>query len=121
MKKKLIIPIIIAIGLLTVAAVTLFYSFYIVEEVQVIDATARFTNATYLGFNVNIDKLSFGSLPADSPAYRNFFVSHSKSYPLHVKIKVEGNLTPYLLLSDKDFILYPNVTEKVGGTVFFPK
>ncbi|HLD18846.1 MAG TPA: hypothetical protein VJB90_02450 [Candidatus Nanoarchaeia archaeon] len=121
MNRRFILIIIVSVILLTVSAVTLFYFFYFIEEVQLINASARYSGGKSLGFNVDLDELSFGSLPANAPGHRNFFISHSKPYPLKVKIMVKGNLSQYLTLSKTDFILSPNVSEKIGGSVKFPQ
>lgn len=74
-----------------------------------------------IGFNPAGDALHFGLVPLLGRSNRNFTISHEYAYPIKVSIRSVGNITPFLIISDNDFILEPNIFKKLRATVIIPK
>ncbi|MEK6967813.1 MAG: hypothetical protein AABX51_04235 [Nanoarchaeota archaeon] len=107
--------------IISIAFTTVLYSFYVVEEIKEINVSASHTNASMLGFNLDPGQISFGSTPTGVLADRAFFVSYDKNYPVRVKIRIVGDISPYISFSKHDFILQPNSTEKINTYLTFTK
>ena len=63
--------------------------------------------ADKVGFNTNTDALYFGRGLPGSGATRTIQLNNSYSYPVMVSITLSGDITPYLSVSDNNFLLEP--------------
>ncbi|UCD03488.1 MAG: hypothetical protein JSW73_03050 [Candidatus Woesearchaeota archaeon] len=111
-KKKVLVIVFLIMILLYIFLPDIYYSFSIVET-RTYGLDFIIPEDNNIGFNPENDSFHMGTVPIDSSSSRKFYLSHNYYHPVKVDIKGIGNITPYIVLSDNNFILEPNVSKKV--------
>ena len=60
------------------------------------------------GFNLDKDKMHFGTLPSGLSSERSIDVVHNFSKTLQVHIVILGNMSSWIMISSSAFLLQPN-------------
>ncbi len=119
--KQLRLAALLLLLAIIIAAVTMtLYFMFSATEVRHIPAWAMVKNESVIGFNVDKTKLTFGSMPYNAPSYRQLIISPDTSRSTRVRIRAEGNISPYLKSDLYDFVLTGNESRKVTLFVEFP-
>jgi len=112
MENKRILAIIFLILLLLLIFVPDLYNSYSVVEIKTIGVDFRVPKGlNVIGFNPDNDSLHLGRIPLNGVGKRNFSLFNDYDYALKVDIKSTGNASPYIFLSDNNFILESNETK----------
>lgn len=119
MKKNKFILLVIIIILAGIGLTNLFYSFYIVKEVRIVDMD--FSVGEKVGINIDTDALHFGTNFPKGSSMRNMIISHEHDCPLKVSIKLYGDFASWMSVSDNDFILDPGESRKISFSVSVPE
>lgn len=115
MKRKInIFIVLIVIFLFIILAGYDYYYSYSIKETKItkMDITIPETSKM-IGVNPDGDALHFGLVPRSSTSQRNFTLYHNYSYALKVDIKSTGNITQFIVVSDNNFILKPNINKSI--------
>jgi len=119
MKLKQLVFLFAIIALVSVALTTLFYSFYIVEDVKVVPMDIKVSD--HIGFNLDTDSMHFGISTSPGYAGRSFILSHDNEKPLRVEIKIYGEMADWVYIKENSFVLEPNVSKEVKFEVYVPE
>jgi hypothetical protein len=104
--------------LLISASLTLFiYSHFIIKDVLFVEAHVEVGD--YVGFNLDTDKLYFGTVFPGGKAERGIIIQHYKTGPSIVTIRVEGDASRWITPKYPAFVLF-NETKEVVFTVHPP-
>jgi len=114
MKLKYLIILIVLIILVIPLLSVIF-----LEEVKTIEATV--TIGDYLGFNIDTDKLYFGTFFAGGSGKRDFQIENYKCDECLVVIKAYGPLAKYLKISDNKFVMKYGENRTVTALVNTPQ
>lgn len=119
MKRKNLIFLLVLVVIATAAAVAIFYSFFVIKEIKTIEMHVKVDD--YVGFNLDTDKLYFGTVMPGGSAKRSIKISNHYGYEIKVKIYTGGIISNWVYLNNTKFILQPNETIDVPFTVNVPK
>ena len=72
----------------------------------------------YLGFNINKQNLTFGTLNPGTSSKKTVFTEYTKNATTYVW--VEGNFSSWVIISPKKFEIEPNQQKEVTFTLFAP-
>ena len=82
----------------------------------------NFTASVYdVGFNLNTDKLYFGTVMPGGSGKRAINIFHNYTYPIKVKIFITGYISNWVKADKTEFTVQPNETINVPFTVNVPK
>lgn len=73
-----------------------------------------------IGFNLDEDAIHFGTVQQDGVGLRDFNLTHGQDEPLRVKIRVKGNITKFLNISETDFVLEKGEIKQINLTIKTP-
>jgi hypothetical protein len=82
------------------------YNIYSIKEVKVLKMHLEINNSK-LGFNAGTDALYFGKTYAGSTVKRIINITNEYDFPISVSIKVTGNISEFITISQNDFIVQP--------------
>ena len=119
MKRKHLFFLLILAILATAAAIAIFYSFYVIKEVKTIDMHVKVED--YVGFNLDTDKLYFGTVMPGGSAKRSISIFHNYTYPVKVKIFIQGYISNWVKADKTEFTVQPNEKLDVPFNVYVPK
>ncbi len=114
---KLILLLLVAAAI-SVGMTSYFYALCVVQEVLVVEAHAEVGD--YVGFNLDTDKLYFGTVFPGGTSERAIFVSHYKKEPAFVTVSVKGPMADWIEANPNKFLIY-NGTREVMFRVTPPK
>lgn len=115
--RSLIILIMISM-LICISAVSIFYNFYIIDEVKT--GKMDLTVGEVFGFNLDTDMLHFGIVPPEVSSTKIINVLNNKLHPLLVYFKARGDFKDWVYFDDNYFILSPNETKEARVHVTVP-
>ena len=101
--KRLLILVIILISFSIIA--NIYKTKEQVVEIEEIYMSMEFDNTIIAGFDANKTALTFGKIPLGSTSKRSFTVYNDLEFPIRIKIEKEGDISPYILISDASFNL----------------
>ena len=98
--------------LLIVFFIMLFYNSIVLKQVWNYDMHAQVI-AKYkkIGLNTDTDKLWFGSANPGNQATRKVNMINNYDFPVAVSITINGDIAPYISVSDNHFVLNSNETK----------
>lgn len=97
--------ILLPIFLLALTGGMLFYSFYVVKDVRIIEMKAKVGDV--YGLDVNSTAISFGIIPNYGNSERRMTIRNAYNIPLKVSIKTSGDMAGWVYASNSSFILNP--------------
>lgn len=102
----------IAAAVLVSAALTMvFYSFVYIVEVQ--QRPMKLVVADFVGFDLNPVNMTLGATTPGNSAARFFIATNVHEMPVRVRVRLSGELSPWLSLTDNHFVLQPGESRKV--------
>lgn len=118
MKKTAVLVYLVSAILFSVLIVQLFYSFYVVKRVVLYNADV--TVGDYIGITTENDGLHFGTLDRGGYSMRRLIISSIDEESSKVVIKVDGNISEFIGVSENGFILLPYETKTLFFTSLVP-
>lgn len=113
-----IILIILIILLVSVTATYMFYSLYLVQNYREMPTDIIVKQS--VGINLNKDAFHFGGMYPGGMAQRDLhIINNEKDYV--VQIKITGNISQFVTISDNNFLVRKGETKTVTLTAVFPK
>jgi len=90
----------------------LFYNNIVLKQVWNYEMHAQvISKYKKIGLNTNTDKLWFGKSNPGNQATRKVNMINNYDFPVAVSITLNGDIAPYISVSDNHFILKPNETK----------
>lgn len=77
--------------------------------------------ADMAGFNLDNDKIHFGTLPAGNNAERKLNVQNNYNYDVKVNVKTYGNLSEWIYVNENNFWLESKENKEVVLKAYVPK
>jgi len=108
-----------ALFLVASTATLIFYSFFIVRDVKIIEMSLEVGNKIL--FNVDGDAIHFGGTTPGGSAKRTVHLAHEFRFPLEVIINLDGPLSEWVSVSDNRFILKEGEFKTVSVTAKVPE
>ena len=119
-KKNHLFILLLVITLISITATTLFYSFYIIDDVR--EFNMSLIVGDHAGFDVDTERLAFGMVsPGGNSCIRFIDLSNKKDHSLKVYINFYGNFAEWVSVSENYFVLKPNEEKKLSFTAAAPK
>ena len=107
--KRLLILVIILISFSIIA--NIYKTKEQIVEIEEVYMSMEFDNTLIAGFDANKTALTFGKIPLGSTSKRSFTVNNDLEFPVKIRIEKEGDISPYILISDASFNL--DITEEI--------
>lgn len=101
------------IFLLAISAYLLYYNFNVLVEVKKLPLSVEVVDKAIVGINLNTDGLYFDKISSGNVGKRAITLQNNYNKDVYVSIKVDGNISPMITVSDNDFILKSNETKSV--------
>jgi hypothetical protein len=114
MEGSQVLLLLVIVSILSITATNLFYSLYVVDNVIEKEMSLIIGNRT--GFDMSTEKITFGMITKKGSCRRDIFLSNNKDYPIEIKVSKNGNISPFVLISDNKFVLNPGEEKKVSFT-----
>lgn len=111
MKLGKFILIAVAVSLISFSLTLLFYSYYIVQDVQELGMKMKVGDV--VGVDTNNSVISFGIIPAGGSGERPIILKNMWDEPLKVNIKKSGEMAKWVYFSENGFILEKNETKEI--------
>ena len=105
---------ILATILTSFSLTSLFYTYYIVQEVQELDMKLKIGDV--VGLDTNTSVISFGIVPRGGSAQRYIILENMKDKPLKVYTKKSGEIAEWVYISEDNFILEPKERKELIAT-----
>ena len=118
MDSKNSLVLMVAILVLANIAV-LIYGFYIIEDVKNIEMDVNVKKE--FAFNLDADKLHFGSIPEGAEGFRSFILRNKRNYPLKVDIIKKGEIAGWIELSENSFVMDPLENKTIKASIYPPQ
>jgi len=111
--------------LIGVAILSAFITFFVYNDISVIEikeisVDANFTNFNKVGFNLDKDMMHFGKIPVGGSGERSFELSNTKKFPVSAKIYAVGDIKDYIIVKENDIRLLPGETKNAKVGVYAP-
>lgn len=91
------------------------------NEIEKRSLYTSFVIADKIGFDLNKTALTFGQINKGGGANRGINISNDNPYDVKVIIKVEGEISEYISVSDNEFYLEPGEIKKLDFYVSVPE
>jgi len=75
----------------------------------------------YTGFNIDTDKIYFGTIPPNGSGKRNISIENSENFPLKALILTGGELAHWVSTTENNFIVKPGQTKEITLVVKVPE
>lgn len=108
--KKFLLLILITI-LISFSLTSLFYTSYIIQDVQELDMKMKIGDV--VGFDTNTSVISFGIIPEGGSSQRPIILKNLKDKPLKTYIKKSGEMAKWVYIPEENFILKANETKEL--------
>lgn len=108
-----------SVMLVAVALVVIFYFTFILVDVQTVELHSNFEN-TY-GFNLDTDKMYFGSVPPGEQGERDLVFANNYDFPVEVSSFFSGELEEYMRCENNNVVFQSGETGTITYTVNPPK
>ena len=105
MKNLQFLTVLVIVIFLSVGVTSLFYGFYVVQEVKTLDISLEVSDR--VGINVASDGLRFGKIPVRGSSQKIFSIKNEYDIPLKVVFKVKGDARELVSISDNYFWIQP--------------
>ena len=119
MKLKQLIILLISIILICIGAVLIIYYTQIIKHVDYMDMDV--TTGSYIGFNLDPDAMHFGVLGPGRIAKRELVIENNFNKEVLIIIKIKGNISDMITISDNNFILNPGQNNTVTFACQIPQ
>lgn len=117
--SKFLLLILITI-LVSFSLTFLFYTYYIIQDVQELDMKMKVGDV--VGFDTNTSVISFGTIPEKGgSSQRPVILKNMKNKALKVYIKKSGEMAKWVYISEDNFILNKNEKKELLFTAIPPK
>lgn len=101
--------------LISFSSTSLFYIYYVIQDVQELDMKMRIGDV--VGFDINTSVISFGTIPKKGSSQRPVILQNLENKPLRAHIKKSGEMAKWVYISEENFILQPNEKKELIFTV----
>jgi len=115
LKKTIMI---IAIILMLLSLGLMGYNLYVVD-VKVLDISFKVDDV--IGINVSNKSLNFGRSPPETAMKRYINLSNNYNFPIEINIKMSGEISEYVSVSDNNFEIIPGDKKEVTFLLRIPK
>ncbi len=105
MKKYKLMTISLIVLFILISATMLVYNFYVIQNVIVREMHLKVEDT--LGVNTDTDKLWFGKVVPGGISERKVDITNEYNFPIFVSIKLDGELSDYVTVSENNFVLQP--------------
>jgi|SaaInlStandDraft_4_1057021.scaffolds.fasta_scaffold35338_3 hypothetical protein len=109
---------IIAIILMLLSLGLMGYNLYVVD-VKVLDISFKVDDV--IGINVSNKSLNFGRSPPETAMKRYINLSNNYNFPIEINIKMSGEISEYVSVSDNNFEIIPGDKKEVTFLLRIPK
>lgn len=117
--NKFLLLILITI-LVSFSLTFLFYTYYIIQDVQELDMKLKIGDV--VGLDTNESVISFGIIPSiGGSSERRIILENMESKPLKVYVKKSGEIAEWTYVSEDNFILKADETKELLFTAIPPK
>jgi hypothetical protein len=118
MKLGKLILLLFAATIMSMGITFYFYTHYIIQEILTVEAHVEVND--YVGFNLDTDKLYFGTVFPGGASERAIYVSYYKKEPAYVTVSVTGPIADWIEPKPDRFLIY-NETREVMFRITPPK
>ena len=94
------------------------YNLYVVD-VKVLDISFKVDDV--IGINVSNKSLNFGRSPPETAMKRYINLSNNYNFPIEINIKMSGEISEYVSVSDNNFEIIPGDKKEVTFLLRIPK
>ena len=84
-----------------------FYNSFIIKQVWTYDMYFEVASQYKIGVNTRTDAIFFGKATPGAQSMRHLNLTNEYDYPVSVSIKIDGDIAPFISVSDNNFILQP--------------
>lgn len=91
----------------------------IIVDVKVLDISFKVDDV--IGINVSNKSLNFGRSPPETAMKRYINLTNNYNFPVEIKIKLSGDISEYVSVSDNDFELSPGDKKEITYLLRLPK
>ncbi len=89
------------------------YSIYSVIEIRSLNISLEIVEEANIGLSGDTDKLDFGTLPNTATMEKAARIDNYRKNPVKVLVFVTGNVSPFIEVSENNFILKGNESRAV--------
>jgi len=118
MRNKRIISIFLLAIIISVMLTVIYYFGIVLIEVEEFDMDILIGDN--VGFNTNTDALHFGTVYAGGRSTRSINVHNQNDFPIEVVIKMEGEVSDWILIANNNIILEPGSNTSIKFTADTP-
>ena len=108
--NKLLLMVFITV-LLSFSLTFIFYSYYLIQDVQSLDMKLKIGDI--VGLDTNESVISFGIIPPEGSAQRKVILNNMYGKPLEVHTKKTGEIAGWVHISEDTFIINPDETKEL--------
>ncbi len=119
MENKAFLIIAISTALVCVALTSIFYSYFIVVEATAIPMDLKV--GEHIGLNTDVDAMHFGMVTSPGYGNREFLVTNNNTIPVEVTIRMYGEFSKWINVSDYNFYLDAGEHKPVKLEVYVPR
>lgn len=117
--SKFLLLVLITI-LVSFSSTSLFYTYYIIQDVQELDMKMKIGDV--VGLDTNESVISFGIIPKKGgSSQRTVRLKNMKDEPLKVYTKKSGEMAGWVYISEENFVLQPDERKELKFTAIPPK
>lgn len=113
------IIIIFCVILMTISIGVLIYNYFIIVQTQEYDIDLIVGNMA--GFNLDKDKVHFGTLPPGNNAERKFDVQNLEYNLIKVNVKTSGEFGKWIYVDKNNFYLSKGESEEIKVIAYVPE
>ena len=101
------------VSLLGITMTFMIYQFYSVIDVRSLNISLDVAKGSGIGMSADIDKLDFGAVPNGGTVEKGTLVENYREEPVKILIIVKGNVSPFIEVSENNFVLASNESKHV--------
>lgn len=99
--------------MLLISSYLIYYNYFVFLEVKKLPISVEVVNYSIIGINLDTNGIYFDKIMQGSVGKRAINIDNKYNFDVFVIIKVEGNISPMIRVSENDFILKSNETKSI--------
>ncbi len=107
--------------LLSITSTLLFYSYYKVYDMNILNADVTVKETKVVGFNTDTDAVHFGIIPPSGSGARNISLTNIWDKKVLISITSHGEIKNWVNPKRNNFILNPDENTEVQLTIKIPE
>jgi hypothetical protein len=107
------------VSILSIISTCIIYTNFVAREIKVIPIELLVGKT--IGFNTDTDILKFGTIPPGYQGARYINISNSESFPMKVKLSIDGEVTGWFRTDKNNFMLQEGGQENIKIIADVPK